>query len=162
MKALTNQIIILLISTSLFNCSSNNPDNLNPDGDYLTCDISNNSFNATYTAGAYAVNTLAITGMILGTDEFVNITIYNPVEGTTYNLESITNEVNTTSITVSTATDEYYTAGYEYGSGTITLSYYDGNSAAGNFDVIADYEGIGDGSVSITDGEFSVTSIIKY
>lgn len=150
-------LLLFVFTLLFFNCE---PDEeiIQADGDYVTCEINDETFSSSIALGAYYANTLAITGSILGTEEFVNITISNPVEGATYNLQAITDETDVTSITAGLGNDLNYTAGFNYGSGTITLTHFDDDSAAGTFNVIAEFEEGGGSTIEITSGKFSITS----
>ncbi|KJD36025.1 hypothetical protein PW52_05250 [Tamlana sedimentorum] len=150
-------LLLLAFTLLFFNCET---DSDTPSGDYVTCKINGDSFTSTYTAGYYSFDILSITGIELSSEKFVNITILNPIEGATYNLGAISDETDVSSITAGLSEYENYTAGFDYGSGTITLTHFDDNSAAGTFSVIAEFEEDEGGSIEITSGKFSVTSFL--
>lgn len=142
-----------------------------PDGDYVTCKIDGKEFTSEIAAASYSTfnelggtfTSFAITGMTIDGEQFVNISILNPVEGKTYTLHefNIEDEWNLTSITVATALDENYTAQWGIGSGTIKLEHFNKKSASGTFSAVVEHEDVANKTISITDGKFSVTSIIQ-
>ncbi|NJX15811.1 hypothetical protein [Tamlana crocina] len=162
----TNFLILCVFGMVLLSCSKNNnneenPGLTNPDGDYVICNIDDKSFSSEYVAASYGLDIFAITGITLNGEKFVNVTIFNPVEGKTYTLNKIVDEYVETNVTTATELDENYTARRNIGSGTITLTYFDGESAAGTFSVEAVHEDDPDKKISITNGKFSATSIIE-
>lgn len=153
--------ILIAVIFSLASCSNGDDAVPIPEGDYVNCDIDGVSFSSDIVAASYGLDIFAITGMTLSGEQFVNITIFNPTQGETYNLEDITSQLNETNVTAAIELDENYTARRNVGSGTITLSYFDGETAAGTFSVVAEHWDGEDTTITITNGEFSTTSIIQ-
>ncbi|MCB4808560.1 hypothetical protein LG651_09865 [Tamlana sp. 62-3] len=154
-------LTLFLSSLFLFNCSENSEsetENFKPDGHYITCKLNGESFEPTLTLGSYSTKYLTITGSTKNPGKIIIITIENPEKGKTYNLNNNDSEVDLTSILVETETDKKYSANFSKGSGSITLTHLDEDSAAGIFNAITVYNDDNNDTIKITSGKFSLTS----
>ncbi len=157
-----NLLFLLLATSLLLSCKKETVDVV--DGDYIKCTINEESFSSSFFVGAtYVMDIFVITGTSNNGFDFTSLTIVNPEEGKTYKIEEINNELNGTGITVATETlGATYQASYASGGfGSITLTHFDGKSAAGTFNA-EPIEVDGNKTTTITNGKFSISSINEF
>lgn len=166
---LINFMLLCVIGMILLSCSSDSTASI-PDGNYVTCNLDGTSFTSSsmLTGASYGYNILTISGISIDGEKFVSIGIYNPVKGKTYNLIDDVDEKDKIpglkpeiGITAANELDENYIARPYVGSATITLTFFDGESASGTFSAEAVHEDDPDRKISITNGKFSITSVIE-
>lgn len=159
------KLSILFCSITLLVMGSCEKDNVEkatkPDRNHISCKFDGEQFTSSYVSAEYepsaATPKITIAGGADITNLFIdviNLHIPDPMEGRTYNL------ANVSGVWATGSYDEtFYTAlGIGGGSGTVSITYFDGEAIAGTFNLVATTS---KEKLKITEGEFSVINIIE-